>query len=173
MILLLSALDFMVGSFITTPEEGFDGWGSGNFIENLWPKYQDGITWFTVFGVFFPTITGVLSGINMSGDLRAPSTGNQINTKCFLILLISEFLNHFRYTQRHYCRIINVNRSLHDFPDFPWSNCAERNSPCELPNHEASRSYQLSPSGGHLRQFNELLSRSDVWNTKSSSIHCE
>lgn len=78
MILLLSALDFMVGSFITNPGEGFDGWGSGNFIENLWPNYQDGITWFTVFGVFFPTITGVLSGINMSGDLRAPSTGNKI-----------------------------------------------------------------------------------------------
>lgn len=77
MILLLSALDFMVGSFITDPnEKGFVGWGNGQFVENLWPSYSDGITWFTVFGVFFPTITGVLSGINMSGDLRAPSTGN-------------------------------------------------------------------------------------------------
>lgn len=41
---------------------------------NLWSDYQSGYTWFTVFGVFFPTITGILSGINMSGDLRAPST---------------------------------------------------------------------------------------------------
>lgn len=47
---------------------------SSNFVNNLWPKYEDGYSWFRVFGVFFPTVTGVLSGINMSGDLRAPST---------------------------------------------------------------------------------------------------
>ncbi|EDW00365.1 solute carrier family 12 member 8 [Drosophila grimshawi] len=75
MILLISALDFMVGSFIgEDPDNGFDGWMSGNFVENLWPKYENGYSWFRVFGVFFPTVTGVLSGINMSGDLRAPST---------------------------------------------------------------------------------------------------
>lgn len=53
---------------------GFDGWVGDNFTKNLWPDYHDGYTWFRVFGVFFPTVTGVLSGINMSGDLRAPST---------------------------------------------------------------------------------------------------
>lgn len=74
-VLLLSALDFMVGSFIgEDPENGFDGWLSGNFKLNLWPEYLEGYSWFKVFGVFFPTVTGILSGINMSGDLRAPST---------------------------------------------------------------------------------------------------
>ncbi|CRL06920.1 CLUMA_CG019437, isoform A [Clunio marinus] len=98
-ILLLSALDFMVGSFITDPsDEGFQGWGSGNFVENLWPAYQDGISWFTVFGVFFPTITGVLSGINMSGDLRAPSTDipngtlAALSTSTFLYMVFMIFL---------------------------------------------------------------------------------
>ncbi|XP_053951316.1 solute carrier family 12 member 8 [Anastrepha ludens] len=75
MILLVSALDFMVGSFIGgDSDNGFDGWDSSNFWDNLMPKYEDGYSWFRVFGVFFPTVTGVLSGINMSGDLRAPST---------------------------------------------------------------------------------------------------
>lgn len=98
-ILLFSALDFMVGSFITEPEaKGFQGWGSGNFVENLWPNYQPGVSWFTVFGVFFPTITGVLSGINMSGDLRAPTTDipngtlAALSTSTFLYMVFMIFL---------------------------------------------------------------------------------
>lgn len=95
-VLLLSALDFMVGGFIGEDagelfelyllfanlislfnfktDNGFVGWVSGNLGKNLWSDYQGDYTWFRVFGVFFPTVTGVLSGINMSGDLRAPST---------------------------------------------------------------------------------------------------
>ena len=32
-----------------------------------------GQNFFTVLGVFFPTMTGVMAGINMSGDLRLPA----------------------------------------------------------------------------------------------------
>ncbi|KAH8373677.1 hypothetical protein KR200_011762 [Drosophila serrata] len=98
MILLISALDFMVGSFITEDNHGVDGWVTGNFVENLWPKYEDGYSWFRVFGVFFPTVTGVLSGINMSGDLRAPSTDipngtlAAFGTSTFLYLVFVLFL---------------------------------------------------------------------------------
>lgn len=55
-------------------DSGFEGWLSGNLRNNTFPDYQDGYNWFTVFGVFFPTVTGVLAGINMSGDLRHPSS---------------------------------------------------------------------------------------------------
>ncbi|XP_050446468.1 solute carrier family 12 member 8 isoform X2 [Cataglyphis hispanica] len=55
-------------------DSGFEGWLSGNLKNNTFPNYQDGYNWFTVFGVFFPTVTGVLAGINMSGDLRHPSS---------------------------------------------------------------------------------------------------
>lgn len=98
LVLLSSALDFMVGSF--TGEDvgnGFYGWGSGNFGNNWSPAYRD-TTWFTVFGVFFPTITGILSGINMSGDLRAPSTDipngtlAAFSTATFLYLIFIIFL---------------------------------------------------------------------------------
>lgn len=99
LILLLAGLDFMVGSLVhVDPENGFDGWMSGNFHKNLWSDYKDGYSWFTVFGVFFPTITGILSGINMSGDLRAPSTNipngslAAISTGTFLYLVFIIFL---------------------------------------------------------------------------------
>ncbi|KAH8420126.1 hypothetical protein KR009_006117 [Drosophila setifemur] len=99
MILLISALDFMVGSFTgEDTKHGFDGWVSGNFQRNMWPMYEDGYSWFRVFGVFFPTVTGVLSGINMSGDLRAPSTDipngtlAAFGTSTFLYLVFALFL---------------------------------------------------------------------------------
>lgn len=79
-------------------DNGFEGWISENMVKNLWSDYVDGYTWFTVFGVFFPTITGILSGINMSGDLRAPSTDipngtlAAIGTGTFLYLVFALFL---------------------------------------------------------------------------------
>ena len=55
-------------------ELGFEGWLTENLKNNTFPSYENGYGWFTTFGVFFPTVTGVLAGINMSGDLRQPST---------------------------------------------------------------------------------------------------
>ncbi|XP_068084944.1 solute carrier family 12 member 8 isoform X2 [Anabrus simplex] len=94
LILLLAGLDFAVGSFVhTNTAEGFDGWMSGNLVNNTFPDYHDNYSWFTVFGVFFPTVTGIMAGINMSGDLRNPSgdipngTLAAIGTGTFLYLL--------------------------------------------------------------------------------------
>ncbi|XP_014489552.1 PREDICTED: solute carrier family 12 member 8 [Dinoponera quadriceps] len=75
LLLLLAGVDFFVGSFThTNIAAGFEGWLSGNLKNNTFTDYQDGYSWFTVFGVFFPTVTGVLAGINMSGDLKHPSS---------------------------------------------------------------------------------------------------
>ncbi|CAK9823077.1 Solute carrier family 12 member 8 [Anthophora retusa] len=99
LILLLAGVDFMVGSFThVNVEAGFDGWLSGNLKNNTFPNYQDGYSWFTVFGVFFPTVTGVLAGINMSGDLKHPSTDipngtlAAVGTGTLLYLCFSMFL---------------------------------------------------------------------------------
>lgn len=78
-------------------DHGFTGWLTGNFHANLWSDYKD-YSWFTVFGVFFPTITGILAGINMSGDLRSPSTNipngtlSALFTGTFLYLVFVLFL---------------------------------------------------------------------------------
>ncbi|XP_015603778.1 solute carrier family 12 member 8 isoform X1 [Cephus cinctus] len=98
-ILLLAGVDFIIGSFIhENVEVGFEGWLSGNLKNNTFSAYEDGYGWFTVFGVFFPTVTGVLAGINMSGDLRHPSTDipngtlAALGTGTFLYLCFSLFL---------------------------------------------------------------------------------
>lgn len=81
MILFVAMLDFLVGSFIHTDiEKGFVGYSSKTFANNSGPSYMEGQSFFTVFGVFFPTATGVFAGINMSGDLKKPSVSIPFGT---------------------------------------------------------------------------------------------
>lgn len=40
---------------------------------NLAPGYVGGVGFWGVFAIFFPAVTGIMSGVSMSGDLRDPS----------------------------------------------------------------------------------------------------
>eukprot|EP00057_Strongylocentrotus_purpuratus_P034863 XP_796834.3 PREDICTED: solute carrier family 12 member 8 isoform X2 [Strongylocentrotus purpuratus] len=70
-ILGVATLDFLVGTVAhTDAANGFLGYNREAFHNNTGADYKEGENFFTVFGVFFPTATGVMAGINMSGDLR-------------------------------------------------------------------------------------------------------
>ncbi|MEL6446119.1 MAG: amino acid permease [Bacteroidota bacterium] len=55
------------------------GWGE--FVEpNLTQSYTDGISFWVVFAVFFPAVTGIEVGISLSGDLKDPSHSIPLGT---------------------------------------------------------------------------------------------
>ncbi|KAF2344280.1 Amino acid permease/ SLC12A domain, partial [Trinorchestia longiramus] len=78
-LLIGSQVDFVVGAFMGPPSDlsrarGFIGFNRELFLENI----QQGFRWaegtdqnlFSVFAVFFPAVTGIVAGANLSGDLK-------------------------------------------------------------------------------------------------------
>jgi len=72
--LVLSLVSFFLG--------GCDSFVWSQFVENLQPHFLDTVdsdgvpkkeSLFTMFALFFPAVTGIMAGANMSGDLKNPS----------------------------------------------------------------------------------------------------
>uniref|UniRef100_UPI00358EE4CA solute carrier family 12 member 8-like isoform X3 n=1 Tax=Myxine glutinosa TaxID=7769 RepID=UPI00358EE4CA len=92
-LLAVSMLDFVTGSFThLDPENGFVGYSEKLLRNNTFPEYLPEQSFFTVFGIFFPTATGVMAGFNMSGDLNKPSLSIPVGSLCAIAITLFLYL---------------------------------------------------------------------------------
>lgn len=68
--LILALLGLAIGSFLIGAVGAID---TAHVQGNWRPTYAEGEGFFTMFALFFPAVTGVMAGANMSGDLRDPA----------------------------------------------------------------------------------------------------
>ena len=71
LILLVAAILSVIFGSLTTikPDSGFVGWSSGEIFSNFGPDFSPTESFIGVFSVFFPAVTGIMAGANISGDL--------------------------------------------------------------------------------------------------------
>lgn len=94
-ILLVAIMDVFVGSFIPADLQnkanGITGWSVETGRQNVLPDYR-GETFITLFAVYFPSATGILSGANISGELKDPQDAIPKGTLLAILITSSSYI---------------------------------------------------------------------------------
>ncbi len=102
-LLLIAQADFIIGSFLPPSDEakakGFVGYNGTILKDNLWSAYTADPSgkensFFTVFAVFFPAVTGIVAGANLSGDLKDPGVAIPKGT---LLAIATTYISYMIY----------------------------------------------------------------------------
>lgn len=76
-IVVVSFVNFIIGTFIPPSVEqqakGFVGYSFDCFKTNFHPDWR-GEDFVSILAVYFPSVTGILAGAGISGELREPNT---------------------------------------------------------------------------------------------------
>ena len=70
----IKAQYFILGALLLSLISFFLGWSPpGDWSSRFEPNYGPDLSFWAVFAIFFPAVTGIMSGVSMSGDLKDPS----------------------------------------------------------------------------------------------------
>jgi len=86
---ILAILLVAIGSYVlgAVPSFSFETLGA-----NMGTAYAPGSSFFAMFALFFPAVTGIMAGANMSGDLKDPSYSIPVGTFSSIVFTGATYL---------------------------------------------------------------------------------
>uniref|UniRef100_A0A8D9ENE6 Bumetanide-sensitive sodium-(Potassium)-chloride cotransporter n=1 Tax=Cacopsylla melanoneura TaxID=428564 RepID=A0A8D9ENE6_9HEMI len=101
-LIVVAIFDFLIGAFLGPQDEislaqGFVGFNMSVFKENWFPDYHfsedQNHDFFSVFAIFFPSVTGIQAGANISGDLKDPASAIPKGTLLALLITAISYVS--------------------------------------------------------------------------------
>ncbi|XP_041980444.1 bumetanide-sensitive sodium-(potassium)-chloride cotransporter [Aricia agestis] len=162
-IIVGAMVDFVVGTFMgprdaTEIAQGFVGLSSATLTSNFKPdfRYSEKVdhNFFSVFAIFFPSVTGIQAGANISGDLKDPASSIPKGTLlALLISMISYALMVFfsgggalRDASGNLTDLIMVNGTVIDYSGL--NSCINTTDGCTFGLHNSYSVMQLMSAWG-------------------------
>ncbi|CAH2087504.1 unnamed protein product [Euphydryas editha] len=156
-------VDFVVGTLMGPKDvievaSGFVGLSTATLSENFKPnfRFSEGLDqdFFSVFAIFFPSVTGIQAGANISGDLKDPASAIPKGTLlALLISMVSYALmvlfaggGALRDASGNVTDLLLVNNTLVDFSGV--SHCVNTTVGCKYGLHNSYSVMQLMSAWG-------------------------
>ncbi|ODM98387.1 Bumetanide-sensitive sodium-(potassium)-chloride cotransporter [Orchesella cincta] len=172
-VLIAAQVDFIVGSFIGPVDDeerakGFIEYNAATFATNFWADYRTDYgagdtqqSFFSAFGVFFPAVTGIVAGANLSGDLKDPASAIPKGT---LLAITITYITYILYavmmggcalreaTGNETQYILNMNATfMEENPDFLlYTDCKDGLQTCDYGMLNSAQVMELISSWGPL-----------------------
>ncbi|XP_061403574.1 solute carrier family 12 member 3-like isoform X1 [Lethenteron reissneri] len=77
-LIIIALLDYLLGTVMPSPldkqAKGFFGYNTKIFNDNFTPSFRGPYDFFRLLGIFLPSVTAILTGANICGDLKEPAT---------------------------------------------------------------------------------------------------
>ncbi|XP_047506432.1 bumetanide-sensitive sodium-(potassium)-chloride cotransporter [Pieris napi] len=162
-IIVGALVDFVVGTIMgpkdaTEIAQGFVGFSATTFTKNFDPdfRYSENLdqNFFSVFAIFFPSVTGIQAGANISGDLKDPASAIPKGTLLALLISMISYAamvlisgaGALRDASGNITDLIMVNGSVID--NSALSHCVNITGGCQFGLHNSYSVMQLMSAWG-------------------------